>query len=1031
MRLLSSAFWPRSLRHALSLGQDYKLFNSETLVRIENFLTRTFPAPVTVYTLSYCCGLAASLFTISKVCRSLGFYWSDPIRAILEVVRVSKLLWMNFLKTHVTPRYLALLMRNARDLTNQNVVKHMFAAHPVSPINTPRNHPHPESAAVRNRSRLFIDAFCRSVGKQQYVYQRTENDVNNDRLGSHEFNTAKDFNVDYAAFDPPLQSIVSMVDTDYYADMPKLLAQFPRTYILSTFQPTSVSGIIDNLSFTFDSEDNLHCGFAGGATYVHKVWNYAHDIIVATRFDWARLSYACVSYSVDRKYVTENHQIILLSPLVSFHSPLIDVMRWCGGNVLNRLRVNFNGFLRLDTKTRLGHMRSTGLPGTYASATITAVQDDALFTKQTFSRNDLTTHYVKSFTHCTDEAAEVLVAYFRKRPLWYGPDVVYPMDNSASYQALNQDYDENAKPSMVPFMHPIVRCGYAPVHSRANDRRMVEARINSIKTDISEIPFRYYGYMHEFLSIVFPTDVKHTLIPKSMEYVLLKQARPSQRASIARAVAALPEDYHDIIRSFMKSEAYTKPADPRVISTIPDLLKLHYSQIIYSFTEYLTNNPRCPWYAFGRTPRQIAQRVSDYCRTLKRSATQTDYSRWDGRMSFVLRVFEAMALYYAFMQLYHDMIRAQTPHLIKQKAVTRFGIPVDTDDTRLSGSPDTAVMNSFDNAFISFCTYRDCGLPGQEAYDKLGVYGGDDGITGDVDEQVFTRVAADFGHVIEIENVPVGKPGISFLSRMYSRDVWFGDVNSMCDLKRMLSKLHLSQPLDPKVTPHMKLGQKINNLFYTDLYTPIIGDIVKVVKTRYSEIVPTADRAAEQDMRPLASYNFLTYEESEQYPNSRDDWMFDLAEQQLPGFRWTLMDSWIDNLLNERISKATRMNILLSPPLCYEEEPRPTFSVAFGDGEHIIVPEPTPDPRPRQRVPRGPNNTPEHRPLFAYPDFTASSGTLVNANIVANSLLPASTGQRRVNCRSCRSGTCTRHVRRNPVASGPGIPRNNTLPSRL
>jgi hypothetical protein len=141
---------------------------------------------------------------------------------------------------------------------------------------------------------------------------------------------------------------------------------------------------------------------------------------------------------------------------------------------------------------------------------------------------------------------------------------------------------------------------------------------------------------------------------------------------------------------------------------------------------------------------------------------------------------------------------------------------------------------------------------------------------------------------------------VSFLSREYSDEVWYGSTDSMCDVPRQLSKLHVTPHLPPNCTPFQKLHEKMSGFYVSDLATPIIGDIAKAVVEAHG--LSTSNFG-------LMNY-FSTYPTHEQFPNENvGDWMTARVLSHLPDFDFRVFKDWLKACESDA-------NLLLTPPLC-------------------------------------------------------------------------------------------------------------------
>jgi len=204
----------------------------------------------------------------------------------------------------------------------------------------------------------------------------------------------------------------------------------------------------------------------------------------------------------------------------------------------------------------------------------------------------------------------------------------------------------------------------------------------------------------------------------------------------------------------------------------------------------------------------------------------------------------------------------------------------------------------------------------EEAWAGLGIYGGDDGLTPDVDPKSYHRAAQSIGQVLTLGSVKRGDLGVAFLARYYSPHVWFGDTTSVCDVPRQLAKLHVTVKMPPNVTPAMKLIEKARAFVLTDQNTPIIGPYVQKVLSLAEG--KTHDNPELKAIRPWST----SYDPAVQYPNDVKSWVDSYIESELKGFDIGFFSEWLET--------ASTMEDLLNAPMIVDA-PEPT------DKYHVVV----------------------------------------------------------------------------------------------
>jgi hypothetical protein len=800
--------------------------------------------------------------------------------------------------------YISLLMRMVRQpIMHTCTLRSIFMKLPPISNRIAANHTHGMSAKVRNDGSSFMDLFCAAVGLRGYFLQKSAADDRHNRAGCRSFHWAKDLSAKHESFDPQSTDILCIVDVDMYLDMPKLLSNHFQPVLLTTFQPSRVAKSGGEFSFTFSKNSEVRYTVSGGAVYEHHVWNYGTDILVASTRNYG-IWYHHV-YNVDRRATDDHHELILLTPIRRLVHPLVSLTSIMGGSELKRLDVveNLSGelFTRLSVQTKDGLFRSIGKPDSTIQAWITAEQDDGLASLARVGKNhELTPATVKTVVKDANQSSATILTEYHRCKLGQTSDIVFPVERSVfNYQYDPTEFDPTAKPSLIPFMTPFILGCYAPTRCVSNDVAAVNGRINSVKSKDIEMTPTLLRHMQEFVKFLVPEEnVGH---PVDHTSVWDKQSKPTQRRILDRAGDISSLVVEDPVQTFQKSEAYAKVNDPRIISTIPGVNKYNYSRYVYSFTDVLRDTK---WYAFGITPLQVAQTLASICQRAS-LVVLTDLSRFDGRVSKVLRILEHMAMVRYFDKQYLKELNELMSSQQNQRAYTAFGVKYDTGNTRLSGSPETADFNSMDNAFMAYSALRESGKAPDEAWETLGIYGGDDGVTPDVNPEAYTKVCASVGQVLEIDLVKHGDSGVSFLSREYGPEVWHGATDSMCDVKRQLSKLHTTVSLPANITPFVKLSQKLYSYYLTDRNTPIIGQIASLFVEVFPESVP------KQQMVELNQYCSMV-EVDQQYPNkdSAVGWMKERVIRNLPDFDFGKLDAWCEVVRSTRMEKH-----MLTPPL--------------------------------------------------------------------------------------------------------------------
>jgi hypothetical protein len=795
-------------------------------------------------------------------------------------------------------------------------------------------HTHGVSAASRSTASLMIDNIGRNMGKDVVFYQGSAADQRNGRLTSRTYYWSKDQNVMPKKFKPAPDDIIALVDVDYYINMPAFLSKHFNTTLLYTFQPDSVCKDSGEYKYTFDENNNVSYSVSGGGFYRHLVWNYTGDSIIVRR-KFFGITWSHSTFLVERKFIDADHQAILLAPLIK-HTGIRAWLanRQISGNELTRLKPHVgNKFLRLKTNDNDGMRTHTGYANAFTSAIVPSHVDDIIASVMRMNAKSIQVPTVKSKMGSDTTGCEILYEFHKSQITLEAEVLSTAQKYVRSYQFLTKvdDYDPEAKPSLVSFMKPIVDGAFAPDVTRGNEQRSIDKRVTGLKDDTKITPF-INKIINEFVQL-FCADVK--LHPYDEDEVYRRQDRPQQRAILDFAANTDPVRETS---TFMKREAYQKVSDPRNISTINGSDKRDYSQFIYALSDRLKE---MEWYAFGKVPIELAQRVVDIATGAISHVLETDFSRMDGRVGEIARILEQAICMRIFYSQYHaqllDLLRSQ--HHLRGK--TRFGVEYETHWSRLSGSPETSAFNTILSAFVAFLAFRMTVDPRtrvfytpQCAWSKLGVYGGDDGITADIDGTVYTRAAAMLGQKLTCRPVVKGEPGLKFLARQYGPAVWFGDLRCVCDFARTLSKFHTTVSMPSNISELDKLKDKSFALWLTDRDSPVVGDFVsKVVSLMPEGYV----------FKNLARKWMISDDPDVQYISSNEDWALQLFVEALPNFNVEEFLCWLD--------RCKTIEDLRHPPILCDATPLSVPSDAIVVVDHdivlpteIMLPEPEPEP---------------------------------------------------------------------------------------
>lgn len=805
-------------------------------------------------------------------------------------------------------------------------IRQSFVQVPIVRLHAVSNHTHGESAADRSSGSIMIGNIAGACGKNPVYFQGSSADARNGRMISRDYHWVKDINAPASSYSPSKEDLVAMVDVDYYVNMNEFLLRNFRPVVLYTFQPQSLGCAEGEFSFCFDDQGRVKYDVSGGSGYAHHVWHYVGDSIKVTR-KFLGFTYECLTFALEKRAMGPHHQLVLLAPMARFKGLGAWVAdKLLAGEDLKRLdpRVG-NGFMRMQVQTTKGLFVQTGKINNHAFANVPKHVDDEIASVARVSKT-FTISMVKQRLNNTDAPGTTLLhEYHLSKSVLWGPKVAVVDPYVRSYQFVEKlsDLDEDSKPSMVSFMNPIVDAAYCPLLGVNNERRGVLKRITELqKKPLEPTPF-LLQCMEEFVGLLAEGLGSKRLFPVEIEEVYRRQSRPTQQRILESAEYEGPTTES---KTFGKREAYQTLNDMRIISQINGVDKRDYSTFMYALGDYLKD---MPWYASGKSNAEIADRVALVCEKAKSHASNSDYARLDGTINQLLRLLERMVMVRLFHQQCHEEMLSKMKTQSNLRGRTTNGVKYVTLDTRLSGSPETSPFNSTDNAFVGYLAGRLDRKTPNEAWEGLGVYLGDDGVTADVSRKSYEKAAAMVGLVLTVETVKRGEMGVSFLSRRYGPDVWFGDNNSCCSISRTVSKFHVTVHMPSNVRSVDKLADKSYALWINDSQTPIIGALVsKVVAITGINYKSFKNLNNAWNVDPNGSY-----------PNTKADWMFDLARAELPSYDIDAFDSWISKV-------KTLYAVLDIQEFNVTTPPKAKPGIIEMDGDILVVPGPRADPAP-------------------------------------------------------------------------------------
>jgi hypothetical protein len=781
--------------------------------------------------------------------------------------------------------------------TNYRSFRSAFNTTEVFKPHTLKNHNHGVAAGARLSAIQFMNAVCTATGMTRYSFQMSSSEQSRNVPGERMYYWAKDISAE-PQFDVATDSnIITLIDVDYYVDMNDHLADTAKPHMLYTVQPETAGRVGIEYSYTFNALGQLCWRVAGGAYYQHHVWNYGTDSFLAVR-RFLGIPYKTVLFDVQTQRHTPDKALVLLSPIRTFYG-IAAFLSLFMAKPLTRLNPVVGKYSKVVSYSPEGKFVSVAPQGSETSSTVAgALFDGLIATRNNSPKQQVNNFQVKSMLPKAKSESEEAITKDIVGPLLTeylnnAPDrIVDPIvivDIPRITQMAFAVPDPTDKPSMEAFAAPFgVPPGFVAVRNKASGDQAVIGRVLLPREQAINLLGEFkmtqlkQTALDEFVRRLVPDA--HVGVPCDFDAIAERQIKPGQKRDLLNAGNIGPY-ISNVIKAFMKGEVYGKPTDTRNISTFNAKAKITYAAYMYPIMDHLK---QFPFYAFGQSPKKVAERVAHICKT-SNVVQCPDLHRMDGWVNYFCRTIEE-AVGLRFFQLeYAEGFRAAHAESFDNAGVTSDGFRYTQGPSRGSGEMGTSAWNTVIDLFIVFYALVLSGHSFDAAWLELldrVMAGGDDSIVGDVTDTILVRAARDIGFIMKCPgyNRATHDYGVNFLARVYGPDVWNGDSSSMCSLRRQMEKFHVT-PSVP-LSPAQKLFEKALSFASTDINTPVIGQLCKAVANALPGTVTTNTITRWGD----------DVDVEERYPNTYGQWMDRVAEEELPLTNVADLISWLESL---------------------------------------------------------------------------------------------------------------------------------------
>jgi Pyruvate/2-oxoacid:ferredoxin oxidoreductase gamma subunit len=347
-----------------------------------------------------------------------------------------------------------------------------------------QDHTHGKSASRRSAASDYMERYAESQGLTPYFVQSSRTDAKKNRQGSRTHFWAKDFNSSFRPMSITQNDAVILVDVDYYMDMPRLMSTHPTLYLIYGVQPSRAAKTADDYKYTF-ADNRIHYYVNGSdKPYVHEIWNYQADVITVV----SPLTFT--TYNVERIPVDDDHQIVILVPLVKFtYISAILARNFMEYTLLTRWKMCTEKHVRISTKLGEELVVSTAKEGDFSSHTIPHSNEESIKNlietgirsgkPVAVSQIAQNLQVIKHIKVAPMPAAHVLLSYYsldkRNEPV----ALQALPDHTIHYTFVRQPLESmEPRNTMVEYAKPFLDGACVPQSTESNDIQMIESRVH-------------------------------------------------------------------------------------------------------------------------------------------------------------------------------------------------------------------------------------------------------------------------------------------------------------------------------------------------------------------------------------------------------------------------------------------------------------------------------------------------------------------------------------------------------------------------
>jgi hypothetical protein len=673
--------------------------------------------------------------------------------------------------------------------------------------------------------------------------------------GPHQHYAVGDLHLNVSNDPPDEKDVIVGIDVDYYLKDPEEYLSYGVPTIFHSFNPIEVSGKDGESRFRIIN-DEVNYDVSGGSRWKHKVWDwctYGEFLESEVKrgvwswlrwFGFSKVVYQKVQYS--RPWEDCQNRVLIWT------IPAYSCIRfnWIPSDLNARRlkRVQYADKFRLGWNALISQVKdklsiSCGRQGEDVSFSLNKEDYDILMGLS--SAQSVTTRMLGMGYKEAGFMALVGQYFAGKEPPKSDPARVGNPIKAKVHWPLASEADEPETKSRV-YATPIVTdSNLVPMIKRWESLAIsLERRVTSVNNTKTPSP-RTQAFAQEFVRLVSPENGVGA--PYSMEETAEKLNKPSQTLAVKQIWETIDMTCRKLIEAFVKNEPCLKTG--RIISSFADMRFIaKFSSFTLSFRDkVLHNESNDHWFCPGKTPKQIAEKVCEYVKSIF-TPMEADYENMDGTVSAWIQRHVVNPCY---LRWFHPKFRAELTGYLDMliscpARAKRFGFRYDAGVGVKSGSPTTCDGNSLIDAFVMYCAIRmtQPELSEREAFRLIGLAFGDDSLFDEMYKKAMLKVVEDLGMKIKIEKFKPDQ-GLTFLARVYPDP--YNTTTTFQDPLRTWRKLHLTQR-DPNIPLATAALDRLSGYLVTDGITPITSHYARMV-TRYYEGLSDTETKEQREKR--------------------------------------------------------------------------------------------------------------------------------------------------------------------------------------